>query len=190
MSTDNPLDKKTYDESLKYLKAALEHMVAAGRNVRDFTEFTLERFGDTFLPYLKRFLDELSKGEIRVKGLTKSVRAKFFGLNLTAETREILIREAAYLRAEQRGFAGGSPEGDWLAAEHEVDEWLAHQIGLIDKGRQALASVTSVIEKDLDDIKAVVSEWLKNRDATAAEPKKSVKKSPVKKASKIKEDVS
>ena len=35
--------------------------------------------------------------------------------------REALIRQAAYFRAESRGFAGGSPERDWLDAEAEVD---------------------------------------------------------------------
>lgn len=35
--------------------------------------------------------------------------------------REALIRQAAYFRSESRGFAGGSPEQDWLDAEAEVD---------------------------------------------------------------------
>jgi hypothetical protein len=32
-----------------------------------------------------------------------------------------MIAEAAYLRAEQRGFSGGDSVADWLAAEKEVD---------------------------------------------------------------------
>jgi hypothetical protein len=35
-----------------------------------------------------------------------------------------LIAEAAYFRAEARGFAGGDPVRDWLAAEAEVDAVL------------------------------------------------------------------
>lgn len=46
----------------------------------------------------------------------------------TAETatdlRRQMIAEAAYLRAEKRGFASGDPLDDWLAAEREVDTRL------------------------------------------------------------------
>lgn len=35
--------------------------------------------------------------------------------------REAMIREAAYYRAEQRGFAPGYEWEDWLAAEAEVE---------------------------------------------------------------------
>jgi len=35
--------------------------------------------------------------------------------------REALIAEAAYFRAQRRGFAPGHEEEDWLAAEAEVD---------------------------------------------------------------------
>ncbi|MFZ0791402.1 MAG: DUF2934 domain-containing protein [Chromatiaceae bacterium] len=38
-----------------------------------------------------------------------------------AEQRERRIREAAYLRAERRGFAPGHEVEDWLDAEQEVD---------------------------------------------------------------------
>ena len=32
-----------------------------------------------------------------------------------------MIQEAAYFRAERRGFIGGDPVADWLAAEAEID---------------------------------------------------------------------
>jgi hypothetical protein len=32
-----------------------------------------------------------------------------------------MIREAAYFRAEARGFVGGDLVEDWLAAEAEID---------------------------------------------------------------------
>lgn len=38
--------------------------------------------------------------------------------------REEMIRKAAYLRAERRGFAVGQELEDWLAAEAEVDNSL------------------------------------------------------------------
>jgi hypothetical protein len=43
---------------------------------------------------------------------------------LTAEARHALIAEAAYLRAERRGFLPGYETDDWLAAEAEVDALL------------------------------------------------------------------
>jgi hypothetical protein len=41
--------------------------------------------------------------------------------------REARIRLAAYVRAESRGFVGGSPEQDWLEAEAEVDHLRAQE---------------------------------------------------------------
>ncbi len=40
------------------------------------------------------------------------------------ETREEMIRTAAYLLAEHRGFRPGGELEDWLAAERQVDAWL------------------------------------------------------------------
>jgi hypothetical protein len=45
-------------------------------------------------------------------------------INLIGEDRQRLIAEAAYLRAEQRGFAPGQELEDWLAAEIEIDALL------------------------------------------------------------------
>lgn len=42
-----------------------------------------------------------------------------------SESREARIAEAAYWRAERRGFTAGQELDDWLAAEKEVDEDLA-----------------------------------------------------------------
>jgi hypothetical protein len=39
-----------------------------------------------------------------------------------SENREARIAEAAYWRAERRGFGAGQELDDWLAAEKEVDE--------------------------------------------------------------------
>jgi len=43
---------------------------------------------------------------------------------ISAEDRRQMIAEGAYLRAERRGFAPGSEQEDWLAAEAEVDALL------------------------------------------------------------------
>lgn len=42
-----------------------------------------------------------------------------------SESREARIAEAAYWRAERRGFGSGQELDDWLAAEKEVDEDIA-----------------------------------------------------------------
>ncbi len=46
---------------------------------------------------------------------------------LQAELEEYreMIAEAAYVKAEQRGFKGGHELEDWLAAEKEISEFLA-----------------------------------------------------------------
>jgi DUF2934 family protein len=43
--------------------------------------------------------------------------------------RAALIAEAAYYRAEKRGFAPGHEAADWLAAETEVDALLLQGAG-------------------------------------------------------------
>jgi hypothetical protein len=42
-----------------------------------------------------------------------------------SESREARIAEAAYWRAERRGFGAGQELDDWLAAEREVDQDIA-----------------------------------------------------------------
>jgi|SRR5579871_1343178 len=43
---------------------------------------------------------------------------------VSEDVRRGMIAEAAYLRAERRGFAAGGEAEDWLAAEAEVDALL------------------------------------------------------------------
>lgn len=42
--------------------------------------------------------------------------------------REAMIAEAAYYKAERRGFAPGYEEEDWFEAEREIDVRLSHRI--------------------------------------------------------------
>ena len=44
---------------------------------------------------------------------------------ITTASRRQMIEEAAYFRAEKRGFASGDPANDWLLAEKEIDQLLA-----------------------------------------------------------------
>jgi hypothetical protein len=46
------------------------------------------------------------------------------GITVSEDARRAMVAEAAYLRAERRGFAPGNEEEDWLAAEAEVDALL------------------------------------------------------------------
>jgi hypothetical protein len=48
--------------------------------------------------------------------------------DVSIEQRHRMIAEAAYLRAERRGFKGGDPLEDWLAAEAEIDEVLGNAV--------------------------------------------------------------
>ncbi|HMM53441.1 MAG TPA: DUF2934 domain-containing protein [Candidatus Desulfobacillus sp.] len=43
---------------------------------------------------------------------------------VTAEERQRLIAEAAYFKAERRGFACGGELADWIEAEAEIDALL------------------------------------------------------------------
>lgn len=54
------------------------------------------------------------------QAVESAVPAPFTG----PEQRAALIAEAAYFRAEKRGFAPGHDTEDWLAAEAEVDARL------------------------------------------------------------------
>ena len=46
------------------------------------------------------------------------------GATVSGEARRTMIAQAAYLRAERRGFAPGGEAEDWLEAEAEVDALL------------------------------------------------------------------
>lgn len=55
----------------------------------------------------------------------KSKAAKGNGATpITPEQRYRMICDAAYYRAERRGFIGGNPAEDWTAAEAEIDGLL------------------------------------------------------------------
>jgi hypothetical protein len=173
MSEKPRFDQATYESSKQYLKAALEHMIEAGRSVRDLSEFALEKFGDDFLPYLRQFLHDVAHGGIDIKGLTQSAKTALLGHHVSPAAREAMIREAAYLRAEQRGFSGDMAADDWIAAEREVDARLASEAGLVVKGSKVLASATAIVEKELATSRQVVTHWLEKRfPAQGKAPKK------------------
>jgi len=162
-----------------YLKGACEHMLAAGRSAREFSEFTLEKFGEPFRPYLRKFLADVGEGRVKVKGMTKAAKASLLGAHATPQERIELIRIAAYVRAERRGFFGGSPEQDWLEAEREIDAQLSQDVGLVGKGHKALTAANALIEKELDSIKDSITSWLEGTIPVKPETKKkTAKKKP------------
>ena len=74
---------------------------------------------------------------------------------VSEDQRRQMIAEAAYFRAERRGFGGGDPVTDWIEAETEVDERLrridgAHLLQCLEDG---LATAT----KELGSLKRKVS---------------------------------
>ncbi len=70
---------------------------------------------------------------VRAKSTTPRVRKKVAKappqVTVSEDVRRGMIAEAAYLRAERRGFAPGREEDDWLAAEAEVDALLEARHG-------------------------------------------------------------
>jgi hypothetical protein len=177
MNKDAQVDIRTHEAARAYLKAALQHMMAAGKSVHNFSEFTLEKFGDNFRPYLQHFLCDVHEGRVKIEGLTKMAKTAILGLHVTSQKREDLIRIAAYLRAERRGFVGGSPEEDWLVAQKEVDELLAREVGLVVKGRKVLSTAIATMEKEIHNIENVVASWLEEKQDPLSKKKKiSVKK--------------
>jgi hypothetical protein len=46
------------------------------------------------------------------------------GAQITPEERNRMIAEAAYYRAERRGFATGGEMEDWVQAETEIDRLI------------------------------------------------------------------
>lgn len=49
------------------------------------------------------------------------------GTSISVDERRQLIAEAAWFRAEARGFSPDGELDDWLAAEAEVDKKLLHR---------------------------------------------------------------
>jgi Protein of unknown function (DUF2934) len=62
---------------------------------------------------------------VRKRRTKKAVDAAALpSVEISEDTRRGMIAEAAYLRAERRGFAPGYETEDWLSAEAEVDALL------------------------------------------------------------------
>jgi len=62
--------------------------------------------------------------------------------------RQQMIAEAAYFRAERRGFNGGDPVADWIEAEAEVDVELGRieREHVIERFELAVAAATQTLD--------------------------------------------
>lgn len=63
--------------------------------------------------------------KVAKKSAKRRVKSQPKPVELSPELRREMVREAAYYRAEKRGFQGGDPVSDWLAGEQEVDTALS-----------------------------------------------------------------
>ncbi len=95
--------------SKKRLAAELDRLK---KELIEFERLIEERLEKKVLPMVSKAVD------IAEKALAKRHEKR------GEDTREQMIREAAYHRAAKRGFTGGSPEQDWIDAEKEVDALL------------------------------------------------------------------
>jgi Protein of unknown function (DUF2934) len=145
-----------------HLKETLEHLTAAGHSAHELVKLSIDTFGRKAIPVLKEFQDEVRSGKIKVENVTEFARTALFGIHVSPQQREQMIRDAAYFHAEKRGFAGASPQEDWLKAEQEVDRFLAKQEGVIVKSRKSVESITAFTERGLSQLRDRVDQWIKS----------------------------
>lgn len=69
------------------------------------------------------------------------------------EKRNQMIAEAAYYRAERRGFQGGDPAADWFEAEAEIDRSFLQPPG---RDEEVGADTKAALEHRLE---AQLAEW-------------------------------
>lgn len=73
---------------------------------------------------MARVSNQIPKGPQRIESKKILMEGDGAIAHIAAGERHRLIAEAAYYRSLKRGFEGGSPMEDWLAAESEIDRQL------------------------------------------------------------------
>ena len=86
-------------------------------------------------------------------------------ISVTPEQRYKMIADAAYFRAEKRGFVGGNVANDWLEAEAEIDLILQQQ----SDSKQAGASTKKAFQQRLE---KQLKEWDAKFETLQAKAKK------------------
>lgn len=85
--------------------------------------------------------------------------------DIDKQDRQQRIAEAAYFRAERRGFIGGDPVADWIEAEHEIDAEQRSQ----EHGR-----LLAELESRLDAVGKKLSALKKKASSLTAEARKEI----------------
>ncbi len=101
--------------TMKVLSGELEALRKRLRELETGLERKLEGAMEKATGKLKARIEASQQPGVRFQG---------HGGAVDVDARRRLIAECAYLRAEKRGFTGGSPEQDWLDAEMEIDQLL------------------------------------------------------------------
>jgi Protein of unknown function (DUF2934) len=91
-------------------------------------------------------------------------KSKFKSSDVTADQRLSMIAEAAYFRAEHRGFLSGDPMTDWIEAEAEIDCLLNSSAGGIHES-ETKRSYQKMLEAQLE-------EWDKKLEEVTVAAKK------------------
>lgn len=92
---------------------------------------------------------------------------------VTPGQRRQMIAEAAYFRAERRGFVGGDPVRDWCEAEAEVDEQLRRReveqlLARIEEGLDAAGKKLGAVRRKVARLSAEArQEWQRDIDRLA-----------------------
>jgi hypothetical protein len=78
---------------------------------------------------------------------------------VSEDQRRQMIAEAAYFRAERRGFNGGDPATDWIEAEAEVDERVrqiegAHLLACLEEGLATATKKLSSLKRKASSVTA------------------------------------
>jgi predicted nucleic acid-binding Zn-ribbon protein len=92
---------------------------------------------------------------------------------LTSDERQQMIAEAAYFRAERRGFAGGDSVRDWCEAEAEIDARLrqiqhAEYAAKIEEALETASKKLAAVRRKAAGLSADArAEWQKDVDKLA-----------------------
>lgn len=116
------------------------------------------------------------------KTVRKKAAAPKAGKTVTPEERWKMISDAAYYRAEQRGFTGGDPAKDWSDAEAEIDAQLGSESGFsklmadLDPSKIMEKFSKTISEYDFAgvDLKALLESQRKNVEALSAANKQAL----------------
>lgn len=125
-----------YQRMLGTYENVLRSMETAVANSHDEIAKQISSLDARFFEQGTAFREQLHRQATELRSSLQALRTELVGL-LVSEQREDMIKQAAYRRAERRGFAGGDPQQDWREAEAEVERALQEKIERIKTKAQA-----------------------------------------------------